>query len=763
MPTLQVAIDASGAQAGANQFSGATRRVESSAGRATRGVGALDARMTALSRTSQFLSRTLGAVVGAFAAIAAIRAAIRTIAGFEQTMATVQAVTRATAEDFERLTETARELGATTRFSAREAGEGLLFLSRAGFTVEESISAVGATLNLAQAGMLDLGDAADFASNIVSQFNLAAEETVRVVDALVIVSNRSNTNVRQLAEAMKFAGPFAGALGISIEETAAAIGALGDSGIQATMAGTNLRAILAALLEPTTKGEAALRKLGIALDDVDPSKKGLIDTFQRFAEAELGAAEALAIFGRRNVAAALVLTRSADKIQELTDATAEFGGEAERVARIMDQTLTGAFLGLRSVIEEVFLQVGEGGLQGGLTSLVRTITGVLRVFTGMADSLGENRKRFEALAERVRRVAVFFGVLIAVRVVPFFISLAAGIIRATFAMLGFNTAVAANPLGLLATLIAAAATALFVFRDRLITVRGTTATVGDFIVATWQTVRDVIIFAARQFGGFVVTVWELISRGFGTLVDIIRTSWRETIGALLDALRTFANTAIAVLRTVGFVIGDILGRLGVAARALGEFDVRSPIESLARIGDALREQFSPKSFLDGIRLAFQRELDQDFIGTAIDFGKNLGDSVGEGIFTSFADIKSGFTTLFSEITDRAQILVNARVGITDATAAAEAIVTAVTGAPSGSADPLATLAPTAIGGAPALAGALEVSSRFQGLAFQFKSQQQPIFDTARNTKELVDIARRQERRDVRRAGEPKANIVITAS
>jgi TP901 family phage tail tape measure protein len=321
-----------------------------------------------------------------FGAVAGVRAATRTIAGFEETMATLQGVTgipSALDERFQALTETARDLGAATRFSAREAGDGLLFLSRAGFTAEESIQAIPSTLDLASAGAIELGTAADIASNAVKQFGLEADQTARVSDVLVNTANSANTNILQLAEALKLAGPFAAATGNSIEETAAALGALGDAGIQASMAGTNVRGVLAALLDPTDKARQSFKELGLEYDEIDPKSRTLIEIFEAFRQKNLDAGDAVRIFGRRNAVASLILSDSVGKMRELTDENNRAAGTARRNAALIENTLAGSFRSLRSAIEEAFLVMGDQGFGGGLKSIVDNTRDVIRVIFNM--------------------------------------------------------------------------------------------------------------------------------------------------------------------------------------------------------------------------------------------------------------------------------------------------------------------------------------------------------------------------------------------
>ena len=194
---IRVVVDPSGANRG-------TRQVETSLNR----VG------DAATRVQRLISRTF-AFVGLGVGLNSV---IRTLANFEQQMSTVKAITGATEAQFRTLRLEAQRLGATTRFSASEAAEGMQFLARAGFDVNQVLASINDTLLLAQAGALDLGSAADIASNILTGFRLSAAEAGRVVDVLALASNSANTNVFQLGEAMKFVAPVAAGLGVSLEE-----------------------------------------------------------------------------------------------------------------------------------------------------------------------------------------------------------------------------------------------------------------------------------------------------------------------------------------------------------------------------------------------------------------------------------------------------------------------------------------------------------------------------------------------------------------
>jgi TP901 family phage tail tape measure protein len=327
----------------------------------------------------------LTAALGAGAGLAG---GIQTIAAFSQAMSTVQAVTNATASQFDLLEAKAKFLGATTRFSATEAAEGMLFLARAGFDVNAVLGSIEGTLQLAQAGALDLGAAADIASNILSGFRLDVSETGRVVDVLAKLANSANTDITQLGEAMKFVAPVAAGLGVSVEEAAAAVGSLSDAGLQSSLAGTGLRRVLSELESPSSKSVKIFKELGVSVDEVRPSAVGLTPALQRLAKAGLDTGQALEVFGDRGGPAFEVLASSLPKVVAQTKALQDAGGTASRVSTIMDDNLAGAIKSAQSAFEALTLAMGEAGAEPALRAAFQGLADLLRFAAANADILG---------------------------------------------------------------------------------------------------------------------------------------------------------------------------------------------------------------------------------------------------------------------------------------------------------------------------------------------------------------------------------------
>ncbi len=367
--------------------------------------------MAGISRASRSAARfgkTLGRIgfravkAGAIAATAAVTAfgvvAARTIAGFGMEMSKVKALTGSTGKEFKDLTKKARDMGATTAFSASEAAAGMAFLAQAGFDSNAILKSSEHFLNLAAAGGLELANAMDIASNIMTPFSMKAEEAARVADVLAKTAASSNTNVAQLGEAFKKVAPISSQLGISFEETAAAIGLLGNAGIQASDAGTALKNIMARLVKPTSEVQQGLAALGVSAEDVNPATHSLAEimsTLQAAAE-KTGdrskvAAAGVGIFGLRANAAGGVLMKASKSISKFKNELDEADGSAKKMAKTMMDNLGGDFKILKSVFAELQLAIGEGGLTSVLREAAKWATGLMQNFinSGKAKQVGK--------------------------------------------------------------------------------------------------------------------------------------------------------------------------------------------------------------------------------------------------------------------------------------------------------------------------------------------------------------------------------------
>lgn len=281
------------------------------------------------------------AAVGA-AATVAIADSIRVFADFETSMLRVKAITGSTGAEFESLTDLARELGATTAFTAREAAQAMGFLAQAGFDVKEINQALPKVLSLAAAGQLELASAADITASVLRGFGLSANESGRVADVLAASASSANTSVEEMGEAFKFAGPVASAMGVSIEETAAALGVLSNAGLKGSLAGTGLRMVLVKMGEDIANAGGLLP----ALERLDTDGvQAVVDTMKDL-DARAGTA-------------AVALTKQLGTVKELRAAFRDADGAADSMAETMLSGIEGSAVKTGSALEGLRIQIGE--------------------------------------------------------------------------------------------------------------------------------------------------------------------------------------------------------------------------------------------------------------------------------------------------------------------------------------------------------------------------------------------------------------------
>lgn len=327
------------------------------------------------------LKLAFGAVFGISGALA-FRGMIKTIAEFEHSMAAVRAITQASEEDFVKLNETARALGATTVFTASEAARGMELLGMAGFNTNQTIAATPGVLNLAAATMSDMATAADIAANTLRSFGMRAEEAGVVADVLAATTVRSNQNIYDLGNAMVYAAPVARSLGVNIQETAAALGVLADAGMKGSMGGTGLRKVMLSLVNPTKQAGKTLSDVyGIKVEELAAKLQqpgGFLAVMEELAAAQIEVGDAAQIFGVRGVTAFTNLAANIPKLRAMGDELTKIEGEAQRIAEMRMDSLIGDWQKFKSALQEVTLSVGDEGLRGGLRSLVQSMTKALR-------------------------------------------------------------------------------------------------------------------------------------------------------------------------------------------------------------------------------------------------------------------------------------------------------------------------------------------------------------------------------------------------
>lgn len=325
-------------------------------------------------------------VVGGLAAGYAASRMLAPGMDFDERMSKVQALTRLDKNDprLAALRAQSRMLGATTWADPTQAAEGQAFYAMAGFTPENIMKAMPGTLDLAKAGNVDIGMAADIGSNILSAFKKDASEMNTVSDILVATFTRSNTSLEMLGDTMKYVGPVASTLGMSLEETAAMAGILGNSGIQASQAGTAMRAIFGRLAKPPKEALNSLAALNVKTKDKKGDLRAMPDIITDVLKAtskmgkatRLGHLKAIAGTEAGAAFATLIDKGNLDELLKLTEAIKNSQGEATKVAKIMADNFKGDVEEMKSATTDFQITL-QTGADGALRDWAQGLTGII--------------------------------------------------------------------------------------------------------------------------------------------------------------------------------------------------------------------------------------------------------------------------------------------------------------------------------------------------------------------------------------------------
>lgn len=345
-----------------------------------------------VSSTESACSKMAGLVKKSAVAIgvASVAAAKKTIdvgKSFEAGMSEVQAISGASGKDLERLSNKAKEMGATTKFSATESATALKYMAMAGWKTNQMVSGLAGVMNLAAASGEDLGTVSDIVTDSMTAFGLKAKDSGHFADVLAKASSSSNTNVAMMGETFKYVAPLAGSMKYSIEDTATAIGLMANAGIKGSQAGTELRSILTRLVKPPKDAAAALSALGISTTKADGSMKPMRQTMAELREKFSGLTDsqksqyAAAIAGQEAMSGLLAIVNASDSdFNKLQKAIDNSSGAAKKQADIMNNNLQGALYDLGSAAEAVGIGIYED-IKTPLTKAVGVGTKQLRTLS----------------------------------------------------------------------------------------------------------------------------------------------------------------------------------------------------------------------------------------------------------------------------------------------------------------------------------------------------------------------------------------------
>lgn len=345
-------------------------------------------------------------------------AMVTVTAGFESAMSEVAAISGATGDDFEDLSQKAKDMGAATKFSASEAAEAFKYMAMAGWKTEDMLSGIEGVLNLAAASGEALGTTSDIVTDALTAFGLTASDAAHFSDVLAAASNNANTNVSMLGESFKYVAPVAGAMGYSVEDTSIALGLMANSGIKASQAGTALRTIMTNMAKPTDTVATAMEALGLSLTDSEGNMKSLgvimedlRAGFNGLTEAEQ-ANLAASLAGKEGMSGLLAIVNATEKdFNSLNEAIYGADGTAGRMAETMQDNLSGQLVILKSALEGIAISFGEL-LLPAVKSVVSWLQNLADKINSLSDSQKEAIVKIAAVVAAIGPALLIVGKLI---------------------------------------------------------------------------------------------------------------------------------------------------------------------------------------------------------------------------------------------------------------------------------------------------------------------------------------------------------------
>lgn len=330
------------------------------------------------SQVEEVFTTAAKAVAAATAGIVASSAVVG--ANFQAQMTQVGVIAGATGDEFQALTDKARELGASTAFSATEAADAMGILAGAGLSVNEVISATGDVLNLAGAGGTTLDVAASTLASTLSQFQLTAGDAAQVVDVFAKVTAASQFRVEDLAEAMKYGGTVGAGFGWSLEQTVAALAMFRDMGLQGSAAGTALRSAMVGATQANAQNIAVLAKYGLTMAEINPETHSFAEILQTVGKVGITTSDAMVVFGTEAGAAFATLARAAadgdTKYQDMLTSLENASGTAAEMFGTMQDNVLGDFKNLQSGAEEILLAIFDT-MKGPLSDVLQALSATL--------------------------------------------------------------------------------------------------------------------------------------------------------------------------------------------------------------------------------------------------------------------------------------------------------------------------------------------------------------------------------------------------
>ena len=504
------------------------------------------------------------------AAIGGVAAASVTVAAnFEQQMSKVQAISGATAEDTDRLTESARQWGRDTKYSATEAGEAFEYMALAGWKTDDMLEGIGGILNLAAASAMDLGTASDIVTDYLTAFGLSAKDAGKFADEMAYAMSHSNTTTEALGEAYKNCAATAASMGYSVEETTAVLMTMANAGVKGGEAGTALNAIMTRLATDTKGCATELAKYGVEVYDA----QGNMNSLSSILTGVRGVWNNLTDEQQANLAKTIAGTNQFSALQTImsglsdeaiasgmsfsdyAEALQNCDGTASDMAATMQDNLLGRLTQLKSKLEDVGITIGNS-LMPFMEKAVAKIGELADKFAALSPQQQETILKIAGVVAAIGPLLTIVGKAISVsgqlssgigKVVGKLATMGTTASGATGGMAVLKGALAAitSPVGIAVAAIAAITAVI-------VTLWNTNEDFRNRITEIWNRIKTVF----TEFGQHITDKLNSLGFDFENFGEVVKAIWEGFCNVLAPIIEgVFNNIAIFIETTLNVITG----------------------------------------------------------------------------------------------------------------------------------------------------------------------------------------------------------------
>ncbi|EJC3739875.1 phage tail tape measure protein [Enterococcus faecium] len=424
---------------------------------------------------------------------------------FEAQMSRVKAISGATGDTFEQMKQQAIDLGAKTAFSAKESAAGMENLASAGFSAQEIMKAMPGLLDLAAVSGGDVALASENTATALRGFGLEASQAGHVADVFARAAADTNAEVGDMGEALKYVAPVANSMGISLEETAAAIGIMSDAGIKGSQAGTTLRGALSRLARPTKAMQDTMDNLGVSFYDADGKMKPLKTQVELLKKAFEGLTPEqqqnalVTLYGQESLSGMMALIdKGPDSLGKLTKSLKDSDGAADDMARTMQDNMN-------SSIEQMF-----GAFESAAIVIQKILAPSIRK---VADAISGLVEKFVSAPESTQKLVVAIGLIVAA-IGPLIFMIGSVIIWINRVKVAFKA------LSESSKLFSGLSKAMGLLTNPVFLVIAAVALLVVGFIYLWNTSED--------FRNFWIGLWEGIKSAVSSAVEWIQNAWKST-------------------------------------------------------------------------------------------------------------------------------------------------------------------------------------------------------------------------------------------